>query len=56
MMQIEGTGNTEEEAKQALDRERAAVAAQMDARFGEVRKYGNMEYGYKLVQEYEPKI
>jgi hypothetical protein len=52
MATIEATGNTEKEASYKLDVQRQAIAAQTNATFLEVRKHGNFEMGYKLVQEY----
>ena len=54
-MKIEATGNTKEQAENALDLERLAVMREANAKFGEVERYGNCELGYKIVQEYVTK-
>ncbi len=51
-MKIEATGNTKEQAVNALDLKRLDVMRQTNATFEELRIYGNSELGYKVVQYY----
>jgi len=55
-VKIEATGNTKEQAINALDLKRLDVMRQTNAKFGEIRTYGNHELGYKVVQDYKPGI
>ena len=55
-MKIEATGNTKEQAINALDLKRLDVMRQTNATFGELRVYGNSELGYKVVQDYKTGI
>ena len=55
-MKIEATGNTKEQAENALANKRDSLKEQANYSFGEIAVYGNFELGYKLVQEYWPAI
>jgi hypothetical protein len=56
MKKIEATGNSEREVAVKLNNKRMKIKAQTNASFGEIRRYGNSELGYKWVQDYEEGI
>ena len=50
---ISSTGNTTDGAEKILDKKREEILnINPDANFGPIKRYGNCEVGYKLVQEY----
>lgn len=53
MKTLEAVSNSYEWAEQQMEKKKAELAKTVKVEFGELRKYGNFEMGYKFVQDYK---